>query len=134
MVAKFMDTLRPPHRVALSQQNPLYPQRHEVSDLQVAWHFDHPGYAPVYYARLAGGRGRPLGQATCGLPRCCDAAPGASVAAAAPAPRRPGSSAQARGGLEWPPHAAPTIMNACGPSRGTHRRHRRCRRPPRGRP
>ena len=49
MVAKFMDTLRPPHRVALTQQNPLYPQRAEVSERQIDWAVEDHAYAPNYY-------------------------------------------------------------------------------------
>ena len=37
MVAKFTDTLREPHRVALSQQNPAYPKRAEVAEHLVPW-------------------------------------------------------------------------------------------------
>ena len=44
-----MDTLRPPHRVALTQQNPLYPQRAEVSERQIDWAVEDHAYAPNYY-------------------------------------------------------------------------------------
>ena len=49
MVAKFTDTLREPHRVALSQQNPAYPRRTEVPEHLVPWSVAAPTYNPVYF-------------------------------------------------------------------------------------
>ena len=53
MVARFMDTLREPHRIALSQQNPLYPRRAELAEHMVPWAVSVPSYAPVYFVHPA---------------------------------------------------------------------------------
>ena len=99
LVARFVDTLRPPHTNALTQQNPAYPKRAGVPE--------HASWLEALRARSDDG-----------TPSSQHASPdGAGALVCAPERRRGGR--EARRGLGSPPQLSPQTARSHAPPPGT---------------